>query len=819
MMYSNTKNHQVHSMSEPKEKEKKLATNRLLDILRSQGTTMTDEEKVATDETSQTISEEQDKEEKTGNQEPQAETIKEESEPLSDSLSNLTEENDLTEEKVTQIEEEGKIAHKATKESLDETDRSEPDEVPDEAAPDSSPKVKELSSQDLLKALNKVRSKPPPSEEKRDKEIDESTEAPKIEPKKGDAGKKEHEKLDETKKTDRTGPASLLEQIQTPKPKPKPKDHEQIPPVEFDSTLLSTLSVKQEKRTVQDYAQSLFHLFNESSRRITIQAGENYVRLLQIKTGFTKTEIELVKEFALPYSTDNGQIEKSADLVQHIINNELDSKKIKYSYGAFYSPKIETKTHMLLAPSLNKKELKDLVDWNAKKNIPFSPDQAIIDYEVSQKAVDGEKHNIVIGISDETNIETPISYFTQSKLKPRLISTLPVLMWKLFLRNYPDYKNGCYCLIHLGEHNTTLSLVKNRQLLLSREILFGAEDFYKAVMQKVVGEDRTFKIDYQMAKQLLVDYGIPENTDGVTLESHISLYKLSIFVRPALERLTSEINRSMKYFTKQVSDIEWTEMLFDGICATFPNLLKTLETNLNVKIGLLNPMRKGPYHVSDSGVLRNRQLPLFTTNFALASEEVERINVLPQKIKTNYKYLFLYKVAAVLVAFLLPIYVVSTIISTFQINHLEENLKKRGNQWEKLSVQAKEYLGLMTDIDILNGYSTFLENDRKHSYNILKTLKMFSSVIPKDIKITKLHFKKIAKDSDQDNENIGNKKFIDGLTLSGFVQADASVSDIHLTNFMMKLEQLNIFTKIDLKMDETTKNTEGKLFFTLNVRY
>lgn len=781
------------------DKDRKLATNRLLDILRSQrvGETVEEEEPV------------QEKEATEGETEPEDETLEDQ----------LAVEEETPVEQVTPLQEEATSIGPGDEPTSDDDKKG--GEGDSDVAVETTPVDEEITPQDLLKTLDKIKSGVSTQEEKKESqktqvEIPKEQPSPVIKPNVVETTSTQVE----AQKSTLPGSSNLLDQIQKPEKKPEPKKEKEVLPKEFDSSLLSTISIQKQKPVFQDYLRSLFHLFNESRRRVTINSSEKSIKLLQIKSGFKKTEIEKVKEYTLPYKTEENEIEDNTELLKYIINNELNVKDIKYAYGTYYSSHIETKTHVLQAPSLSKKELSDLIEWNAKKNIPFSPDQAIIDYEVSKETLNGGgKHNIVIGISEENSVEEVVGYFKESKLKPRLISTLPVLMWKLFVRNYPERKRGSYILVHLGESKTTVILVKNQQLLFTREILFGSEDFYKAAMQKVVTEDQTFKIDYPLARELLAYYGIPEDTQGVTSKSHISLYKLSIFLRPAIERLTSELNRSMKYFTKQMPDLEWNEVLFDGVCATFPNLVTSLGENLNVKVGLLNPMRKGLYHFKDNHVLQNSQMPLYTVNFALASEEAEKINILPKNLKTNYRYLFLYKVAAVLVALLIPIYVVTTYLSGLEIDSLREQIKTRGSQWDKLSVQAQEYIGLMTDIDILSGYQSFLENDRIHSNNQIKILKLLSNIVPKDIKLTKVNFKKVAIEAGKDESGKSSEYFLPALEVSGFVQADASVSDIHLTNFIMTLEQSNLFSSIHLQLDETSKSTAGKLFFSVNMEY
>jgi len=329
------------------DKNKKLATNRLLDILRSQGDTKVVDKDVPSKNRPDT-----DVETEQPPQKPEAdiESTSESSQPTVDSSEVMEKESDEIKSQIPLAEMEG-------------------EESSDHQA--ATTKSKEISPKDLLSALNKVQSKS--GEEVKKEEIpvpDKSTTNPLLSP--SIPLKEKKSKPSEIHSSQNTkGPTTLLEQIQKPVEKAKPKKVKEIPPIEFDFSLLSTLSVKKVKKTAQDHLRSIFHLFNESSRRVTFHHGENSIRILQIKTGFNSTEIERIKEYVLPYKTDDGNIEKSDELFEYILSHELDRKEIKYAYGAYYSPILDTKTHILQAPTLNKKELNDLVDWNSKKKCAF----------------------------------------------------------------------------------------------------------------------------------------------------------------------------------------------------------------------------------------------------------------------------------------------------------------------------------------------------------------------------------------------------------------------------------------------------------------
>ena len=610
----------------------------------------------------------------------------------------------------------------------------------------------------------------------------------------------------------------LIQQIQSGTPPEDTQAEDVVQPEEIDSSLFSTLSDQDYQQTSKEYSTALLQIFNESRRRITMHLGDNVARYLQLKVGSKDIEVEKFGHYLLPYKTDDMTLSNMDELLSYIFEKELDAKEMKNAYGGVFSSKIQTKTHILQTPRVEKKELSDLVEWSAKKNLEFNPDLAIIDWEATPTRGDSDKHNVIMGIGERDTIENAAKLFMDKKLKLRLHSTLPILLWKLFVKNYPDRKNGCYVIVHIGESKTTVVAILDHDLVFTRDIGVGARDFQKAVMQRVVTGDKAVEIDATLAQQILRDHGIPQKNDGISSGSHVSLYKISIFLRPVIERMTGELSRSLSYLKKQFTALEIEELLFSGIGATFPHLPQTFGQNLNLNVALLNPLRKGKYKYKNGQVIPNSVISDFAVNFALASEEAQTINVLPKKLRSSFKYVSLVKVAALAAAFFLPYSVTTTVFSDMKVERVNEEIQTKSKQWNSLSVQAREYFDLLDDMDILKGFHRFLSNDRVRSRNQITVLKLLSSIIPKEIKFTSLEFKKEVMTNDGSEANVEGQEYKDVLEVNGFVQADASVSDIHLTNFMMQLEELPYFADVQMEMEEHSNPEEGKLFFTLNLR-
>ncbi|MBU1873266.1 pilus assembly protein PilM, partial [bacterium] len=341
------------------------------------------------------------------------------------------------------------------------------------------------------------------------------------------------------------------------KEKPSGEVEKELEPEEFDGSLFSTMKDGIRKGSFTKGLSSIFHMFNESKRKITIYRSENHLRLLSIEYNYGECKIQRYAEYKLPYRAADKEIDDMDELTAYVFTREqnLSGKKVKY--GALYSSKTLTRTNIIQTPKLKTKELTNMVQWSSKKNLPFAAEQAIVDWEVTPAAGEPSKNYVIIGVSERDSIERDLSIFSDNNMNARLISTLPVLLWKLFIYNYPDRKDGCYVLVHIGDTTTTISVVVKQTLLFTREIAIGAEDFYKAIIQRIVDKEKAIQIDHDLAEIILQEYGVAQGVSGIISGTGIDLYKISVFLRPVVERMSSELNRSLNYFKKQKPELEW----------------------------------------------------------------------------------------------------------------------------------------------------------------------------------------------------------------------------------------------------------------------
>lgn len=607
----------------------------------------------------------------------------------------------------------------------------------------------------------------------------------------------------------------LLLKTELPKDIDESGSNDIVLPPEFNDSLITFHEEIIEQPNWKNRLRYLKRYFSDNKRKITIYIDSNTIYLLQTLATLKETEIEKVSSFSLPYEYGKHVITGINDLLTHILENEIDPKDKKLSFGAYLSMKTPSKTIVIKSPKLKKKELTELIEWNANKNLAFSTENKNVNWQIIKSGSESDTQDLIIGVTETDSVNTIDSIFKRNDINLRYTSTLSILLWKSFVKNYPDRDIGSYVIVHLGESRTLVIVVTDHILQFSRRIALGAQDFYNAIIKKVETNESGQTIDIALAKDILKRYGYPQNQTGLSANSNIDLNKITIAIRPVVERINSELNRTLNYFKNQKSDLEWKELLFDGVAASFPGLLEAIQENIYQNVELLNPIRTGEYYIQDDVDIPPQQYPNYVINFALAADEVEDFNIAPKHIRENYKYSFLSKVMAALLAVLIPIFIFTGLYSSSSLNRGQRAIEAKKTELQRLSVDTQDYASFMGDIKIINSSNHFLRNDRIYSENQIKILQLFSSIVPEEIKLTALNF---VNATGLPDSVLATEGFKEHLELAGFVNEDRSVADIYLTDFILQLERRRYFSDIiTLEKSENDFSNNGELFFKLRL--
>ncbi|MCF7797180.1 MAG: pilus assembly protein PilM [Lentisphaeria bacterium] len=578
------------------------------------------------------------------------------------------------------------------------------------------------------------------------------------------------------------------------------------------------------------FSANLMRRITKSSRRLCLEVTDKGIRYLQARLGGTSIRVEKFGYLKVPYKLDETTVIRDVrTLTEVALPRVIGKKGLKKLYTSVYSGQFEGRTHFFQAPSsLGKKDLSELVNWQATKNMNLGDGRGILRYDVHPSATaTGKDHVILVGADKEKTKQT-YSAFRKAGMQIRYTSQLPVLLWNSFKKEYPDQNEQTTILLHMQQSNTTLVVIHKGVLLSTREMSVGVEDFETALEQKVNIDGKSVTLTREEAAKIVTDFGIPRKPAGKIKPHGLTLYRVSIFLRPVIERLTSEIQRSINFFKKQYNELNWDHIYISGQGGAIPNLSNALQENLGIELSLFNPIRaENIVYEDEEKTIPYEDLPLYTTLFALLNVPGnDEYNLLPDHIVQDQTLIPYATISSVAAAVLVPIILLTVVFEQMRADALQEELIRKEAPLRNISPKTEQYLGYQKDIRILSQYTDFLKTDSLKTQNYLKVMKFLSNVVPEEIRLTGLTIDRellggetTTGSEDAATTAMAASNFRDYAQIVGFVESDPSVADIRLTNFRMNLEKTRAFRNIKLNVKPRDKNQPSRLFFEMDCEF
>jgi len=352
-------------------------------------------------------------------------------------------------------------------------------------------------------------------------------------------------------------------------------------------------------------------------KSIGLDIGTHSIKVVELKhtpKGVFLTNFA-VKELPLEARGE----EMGADVIAESIKELLYEKNIKVQKVTIGVSGAQVAIRRISLPSMPKKDLHEAVRWEARKFISFPPEKAIVEFQVLGEVIEEgvKKLDLLLVAAEGEFIENQLSAVRETGLVPVGISTIPHALWHC-MQTIPEAKKGAAALIDIGAEKTSISIVKDNRLQFTREISTAGNAFTEAIREAATLEGAA--LDFGKAEEVKKKYGIPKEEGLEGAKGHVPLQKISIVMRPVLERLSTEIRRSFEFHESEFKEEAGARRIF--ICgggAGLKGLKEYIEKQLGAEVGLLAPFKN--------------MAPVLATATGLALGRAKELNLLPEEYR------------------------------------------------------------------------------------------------------------------------------------------------------------------------------------------
>jgi type IV pilus assembly protein PilM len=232
-------------------------------------------------------------------------------------------------------------------------------------------------------------------------------------------------------------------------------------------------------------------------------------------------------------------------------------------------------------PPVQQDRVQQIVEFEARQNVPFPINEVIWDYEFVVPPGSGEVEVVLVAMKADALNEIN-EQVASSGLKTAGVDLAPLAVYNAFRYSYPDVDETAV-VIDLGARSTNLIFVEDGKFFV-RNILVGGATITNAVAKE-------FQVGFGDAEQQKVSNGFISQGGAVEDHPDPSIAGLSKVIRQAATRIHGEIMRTINYYRTQQGGGQPRRVFICGGGALLANMSEFLEEKLKMPVEILNPLR------------------------------------------------------------------------------------------------------------------------------------------------------------------------------------------------------------------------------------
>ncbi|OIQ90100.1 competence protein A [mine drainage metagenome] len=268
----------------------------------------------------------------------------------------------------------------------------------------------------------------------------------------------------------------------------------------------------------------------------------------------------------------------------NIVNLETVAEAVKRAwkrlgspikYVAMALPAAAVITKKIIVPAgQREQELEAQVESEANQYIPFALDEVNLDFQVIGPSPAGQDEvEVLIAASRKEKVEDRVACADAAGLQPVVMdieSYATQAAFELVEVQLPESgRDRIIALVDLGAHVMNVTVLKNDQLLYTREQAFGGNQLTQDIM-------RTYGMSGEEAETAKRTSSLPENYAPELL-------------RPFMDSLALEVSRALQFFFTSTQYNEVDHIVLAGGCAVIAGLDEVVAARTQIDTVVANP--------------------------------------------------------------------------------------------------------------------------------------------------------------------------------------------------------------------------------------
>jgi type IV pilus assembly protein PilM len=289
-----------------------------------------------------------------------------------------------------------------------------------------------------------------------------------------------------------------------------------------------------------------------------------------------------LKQYAIrPLGPEGAQESTREATITKALQTALTETGIKSKTVNVCAPGFHVFSKFVKLPPVDAGKVTQIIEYEAKSNVPFPLEEVVWDYQILGSAPSGELEVLLVAIKADI-VEGLFRVTESAGLHQLLADVSPAALCNAFRYNYGELED-CTMLLDIGAKTSNLLFFEKGKVF-SRSINLGAnsitEDFAKEA-----------KLKFDAAEKLKIEEGFVSLGGAYEEPENPNQAAISKIARQFMTRLHIQVNQTMQFYRGQQGGSAPQRLFLSGGASIMPYTAQFFAEKLNVPVEYFNPLR------------------------------------------------------------------------------------------------------------------------------------------------------------------------------------------------------------------------------------
>jgi type IV pilus assembly protein PilM len=315
---------------------------------------------------------------------------------------------------------------------------------------------------------------------------------------------------------------------------------------------------------------------------VGIDVGTHSIKIVHLKKlhdGFKllNYEVRPTVPQGVEYVLSDLRAERFAPVIVEMLKTlRISPKSIKHLVSSIGGD--NTSIKQIKTIFLPEDELESALFFEAKKHIPISGSDMVLDYQVLSVEEKTNNMNILLAATSKDVLNQHTQILATAGLNPHLVDVDSLAVANSFALN-AFVEDGVYVMLNLGAHRTNMVIWGPDAKFFARDIPYGGYNFTRDIMRKR-------QMEWEDAEKYKFEFGLGDDPNNPAVQT-ISM--LDISEKSTEDAIVEELRRSLRFYVKEAGNSDFRKVYLMGGSAKLKGLPEFIQDKVNVPTEVFMP--------------------------------------------------------------------------------------------------------------------------------------------------------------------------------------------------------------------------------------